>query len=155
MRFGILFALLLIPLINGRYLLVDVGRYQSDIKNGSDSSRCFCTCCGCDPCLKNTRIPETVVEKEPETKMCAEPPCPEWPPKSIEDGFINKPKPHPKSCVPLNGRCSLDKPNLTSLTMKLEFSFRSARKSGFGSCCEPNICFPFRLYPICVPPKRG
>ena len=150
MMFGVFFALLVIPLMNGRYLLVD-------IKNGSETSRCPCPWpLPCGFCfLKTPKIPETVVEKEPEAKMCAWPPCPQWPPKSIEDGFINKPMPHPKSCVPLNERCSLDKPNLTNLTMKLEFSFRSARKPALGSCCEPNICFPFRLFPICVPPKRG
>ena len=147
MMFGIFFALLLIPYMDGRYLLVDVGAYQPDVMNGSDSSRCFCTCCGCDPCLKNPKIPETGIEKDLETKMCAWPPCDDqydyykFDDKSIENGFINKPKPNPKSCVPLNGRCSHDKSNLTKLTMKLEFSFRSAKKPAFGSCCEPNICF--------------
>ena len=143
MMFGVFFALLVIPLMNGRYLLVD-------IKNGSETSRCPCPWplpCGFCFALKTPKIPESVVEKEPEAKMCAWPPCDDqydnykFDDKNIEDGFINKPQPNPKSCVPLNGRCSLDKPNLTKLTMKLEFSFRSATKPAVGSCCEPLICF--------------
>ena len=116
----------LIPLINGKYLLVEVDDNQP-INLG--------------PTGKGNPTPQCPPYPCPPRPRCAWPPCdrpgvPDELAKQDVPDYL--PIPKQKSCIRQGGRCFESKPKLKKLTIELEFSFRSSNDD--QRCCNGLAC---------------